>query len=78
VDTIHHRYHKNLVKLLKRERLARGLSQSEVASRLQKHHQSWLSGVERGYRRVDFVEFILIAEAIGLDPIEVLLEIYGK
>ncbi|MFK0300297.1 helix-turn-helix domain-containing protein [Brevundimonas sp. NPDC090276] len=48
-----------------------GLTQSELASRLGKP-QSYISKAERGERRLDVVEFIEFAEALGRTPSELL------
>lgn len=47
-------------------RLEKGLLQSEVAERLKKP-QSFISKYERGERRLDFAEFVQIAEALEID-----------
>lgn len=44
-----------------------GLTQSELASRLGKP-QSYISKAERGERRIDVVEFIDLALALGMEP----------
>ena len=44
-----------------------GLSQAEVAARL-KRPQSFVSKYEHGDRRLDVVELIDVAEALGVDP----------
>lgn len=46
-----------------------GLTQSELASRLGKP-QSYISKAERGERRIDVVEFIDLAQALGRNPSE--------
>lgn len=46
-----------------------GLTQSELASRLDKP-QSYISKAERGERRIDVVEFIDLAQALGRNPSE--------
>ena len=43
-----------------------GVTQEDLAGRLGKT-QSFVSKSERRQRRIDFVEFIAIAEALGLD-----------
>ena len=43
-----------------------GLTQTEVAQRLGKP-QSFVSKYERGERRLDFVEFVVLAEILDLD-----------
>jgi transcriptional regulator with XRE-family HTH domain len=48
-------------------RKAAGLTQVEVASRL-KRPQSYVSKYESGVRRLDVVEFLTVARAIGFDP----------
>jgi len=42
------------------------MTQVQLAEKLQKP-QSFVSKCERGERRVDFTEFLEIAEALGLD-----------
>lgn len=44
-----------------------GLTQKQVAERL-KRPQSFVSKYERGERRLDVVEFLEVAQAIGIDP----------
>lgn len=47
------------------------LTQQELADRLSKP-QSFVAKYEGGERRIDVVEFLAIAEAIGADPIKFL------
>jgi len=47
-------------------RSAKGLMQAELAERLNKT-QSFVSKYERGERRIDFPEFVAIADALELD-----------
>jgi len=44
-----------------------GLTQVEVAERLGQP-QSYVSRYERGGRRLDVVEFLKVAEVMGVDP----------
>jgi len=60
--------HKALVKLLRDERVARRLLQGEIARRLGEH-QSLISRIESGQRRIDLIEFFVLADAIGFDPV---------
>ena len=53
------------------------LTQVELASRLGKP-QSFISALEAGKRRVDVIEFLLIARTLGADPVEVFAEIVGS
>ena len=50
------------------------LTQVELARRLAKP-QSFVSAFEAGKRRVDLVEFLLIARTLGADPIDVFSKI---
>jgi len=47
------------------------LSQVDLAKKL-KRPQSFVSKYERGERRLDLVEFLEIAKAIGIDPIDLI------
>ena len=67
VETIQTTAHQALVALLIAERMRAGLRQEDVAERLNQH-QSWIARVESGQRRVDVVEFLALAKAIGFDP----------
>ena len=51
--------------LLKETRVAKNLTQSDVASRLGLP-QSYVSKYESGERRLDFVETALVCEALGM------------
>ncbi len=51
-----------------------GMTQQEVADRLGKP-QSFVSKYERRERRLDVVEFVTIAKAIGFDPCRIVREI---
>ncbi len=57
--------------LLTEARKQSGLSQQEVADRLGRP-QTYVSRCESGTRRMDVVEFLELAEAIGFDPLEFL------
>ena len=50
------------------------LTQQELARRVGKP-QSFVSEYERGQRRIDIIEFILITRTLDTDPISVLAEI---
>lgn len=49
------------------ERTAAGVSQRELARRLGKP-PSYVNKIELLERRMDILEFLLIAEALGIDP----------
>ena len=50
------------------------LTQQELARRVGKP-QSFVSEYERGQRRIDIIEFILITRILDADPLSVLAEI---
>jgi transcriptional regulator with XRE-family HTH domain len=60
-----------LLRVLVSARRDAGLRQIDLAQRLGKP-QSFISKVERGERRLDVVELIVIARAIGADEIRFL------
>ena len=55
-----------LIDLLVEQRKRAGLSQADLAQKLDRY-QSVVSSIESGGRRVDVVELLDIAEVIGLD-----------
>lgn len=63
--------HVRLIQLIVDERKASGLSQADLAKAIGRY-QSVVAAIESGGRRVDVVEFLNLAEAIGFDPYEVL------
>ncbi len=66
--------HGALIALLIRERERAGLTQSALAAKLGEY-QSFVARLESGQRRVDVVEFLELAEAIGFDPLQALDEL---
>jgi transcriptional regulator with XRE-family HTH domain len=65
--TIYTQQHQRLCELLIEARKKAELTQAEVAERLGKP-QSFVAKYEGGERRLDVVEFLEVARAIGLDP----------
>jgi len=63
-----------LGEVLVRARERAGLKQAEVAAKLGLP-ASYLSKIESGTRRLDVVELIRIAEAMGIDPAEIVREV---
>lgn len=63
-----------MVRLIREQREARNLHQSDIAALLGEH-QSFIARVESGQRRIDVIEFFRIADAIGFDPIKALKRI---
>lgn len=66
-ETIGSKRHKALVAMLIKERKATDMNQAELARAL-RQYQSFVARVESGEERVDVIEFLDIAKAIGLDP----------
>lgn len=60
--------YQRLITSLRDARRERGITQDELAAQLQRP-QSFVSKVESGERRLDVVEFLEMAQAIGCDPI---------
>lgn len=57
------------LEMLRKARLAAGLTQRQVAARLGRP-QSYVSKVESGERRCDVLEFRELCRALELDPVE--------
>lgn len=66
-----------LGKVLVRVRERAGLKQSDVAARLGVP-ASYLSKIENGTRRLDVIELIQIAEAMGVDAADIVREVEKK
>ncbi|MGA0598430.1 helix-turn-helix domain-containing protein [Enterovirga sp. CN4-39] len=65
---------KRLAELLIQYREQAGFNQAEVAKALGRH-QPFVSNLESGQRRLDVVELLDLAEAIGFDPVQLLQEL---
>jgi transcriptional regulator with XRE-family HTH domain len=68
--------YENFRRAVTQARLGAGLTQQEIASRLAKP-QSFVSKYESGERRLDVVEFILVCEAIGVNPEPIIRQVGG-
>lgn len=68
------RQHAIVGKCLQEERERANLTQVVLAKRLGKA-QSFVSSYESGQRRIDLLEFLLIAEALQADPSKVFADI---
>lgn len=60
--------------LLIKARESAGLTQAAVAIKL-KRPQSFVAKYEGGERRLDVIEFILVCDAINVDPINIISNI---
>lgn len=69
--------YRQLVGLLTEQRKALRLNQSALAERLDTHQQ-FVSRFETGERRLDVVEFIDVARALGLDPSQLVCEVESR
>lgn len=67
------RAYEALTAVLRCARKQRGLTQVELAGRLDKP-QSYVSKYESGERRLDVIEFLTIAQKMEADPIVMLRE----
>ena len=71
--TIRSRGHVALLDALVRARREAGLTQTELAQRLGVH-QSYVARIEGGGRRVDAIELIVLARALGVPAVALLAE----
>jgi transcriptional regulator with XRE-family HTH domain len=69
--SIHSPQHVKLRELLVAARRKAGLTQQDVADRLGRP-QSFVAKYEGGERRLDVVEFLQVAAAVGVDPVRVM------
>lgn len=58
--------HKALIAFLIKKREAIGMTQSELAEKIDEY-QSWVARLESGQRRIDVVEFEKLAEILKFD-----------
>lgn len=54
-----------------------GLTQTELAERVGKN-QKFISLIERSQRRVDVLEFYVLAKALGADPVKLYAEVVKR
>jgi transcriptional regulator with XRE-family HTH domain len=66
--------HEALVEQLIAERKKAGLTQSGLAKAL-REHQSWVSRLESGDRRIDIEEFVTLGKIIGFNPVSLLRKV---
>lgn len=73
--SVHSARYAELRRLLVEARQAAAMTQVDAAKRLRKP-QSYLSKVESGERRIDIVEFLDLAEAVGADPVAIVKKLH--
>jgi len=61
--------HKHLVEVLTEARKKSGMTQAQLAAAVGKD-QSFISIIEGSQRRVDVLEFVALARALGINPVE--------
>lgn len=71
---LHSPRYQALRELIRAERKARGMTQGQVAEALGRP-QSYVADFERRERRIDVVEYLALAEAIGFDPLTLLANV---
>lgn len=69
--------HRYLVDVLLKARKAAGLNQTQVAEKVGKD-QTFVSLIERSQRRVDVLEFVALARAMGRDPVELFEQVVTR
>lgn len=73
IKSVHSEPYSVFAALLVGARKAAGMRQIELAQKLNKP-QSFVSKFECGERRLDVIEFLVIMDALGADPIAILAE----
>ena len=74
MKTIHTKRHKKLIELVVAERKRADIRQVQLAKKL-KRSQTWIARLEGGDRRLDVIELIDLAEAIGFDAPAIVAEV---
>jgi len=74
--TFHGEAYAAFIERLVATRVKAGITQTELAKRLGRH-QSFVSNFETKIRRLDIVEALVIAHAIGLDPVKMVRDLNG-
>ena len=75
--SIYDRDYQEVIGLLKKARLEKGITQIEMAKTLGKP-QSFIAKFENGERRLDVVEFVRIARLLGVEPKSVLETLFDS
>lgn len=65
------------MQMLVAARNAAGMTQMDLAGKLGRM-QSYVSKFERGERRLDIIEFLEIAEALGIDVLRFIEQLEGR
>ncbi|MEZ4514806.1 MAG: helix-turn-helix transcriptional regulator [Chloroflexota bacterium] len=73
VSSVHDPKYKIFCRLIVDCRQRQGITQTQLAEKLQRP-QSFVSKYENGERRIDLIEFIEIADALGIDSLKFIRE----
>ena len=76
-DTLHNEAYKALIGRMIKARTSARLSQQTVADRLGKP-QSYIAKVEGFERRLDVMELLMLAKAVGFNPLSALREAWNR
>ena len=76
-DTIHNAAYKDLIAALVLARKDAGLTQQVLADRLEKP-QSYIAKIEGLERRIDVIEFLMLAHEMEIDPIPIIDDAMNK
>jgi transcriptional regulator with XRE-family HTH domain len=66
---IYSKAQKSIALAFTKARKKAGFKQADLATAIKKH-QSFISDIERGQRRIDVLEAFVVARAMGYDPVE--------
>lgn len=66
-----------MCEVLKHYRERAGLSQEALGARIG-YHQTVIGKIERGERRLDVVELIKISEALNINPVAFMADLYER
>ena len=77
MKSVHTEQYREFRELMIAARKAAGLTQTELATQLGKP-QSYVSKYERGERRLDVVEFLILADRLHFDPHACISRLSGK
>jgi transcriptional regulator with XRE-family HTH domain len=77
MKSVHTDSYRTVTRALKDARERAGLTQQQVASRLRRP-QSFVAKYESGERRLDVIEFMIIAEAVRVNPARLLARLMKR
>lgn len=76
MESVYTKRYQRFRELLIEARKAKSLSQMALAEQLGRV-QTFVSKYERGERRLDVIEFLDVADALGIDPHKILRQLRG-